>query len=126
MNAVKVLVTGGLGFIGSHVAERFYKEGYEVHIIDNMSTGNKDNIQFKHKEYLLSVEDQKCEEIFKMNDFDIVVHMAAQVSVAASIKDPRHDSEANLLGLVNILSLSERYGVKKFIFASSAAVYGAL
>lgn len=119
-----MLVTGGLGFIGSHVAERFYKEGYEVHIIDNMSTGNKDNIQFKHKEYLLSVEDQKCEEIFKMNDFDIVVHMAAQVSVAASIKDPRHDSEANLLGLVNILSLSERYGVKKFIFASSAAVYG--
>jgi len=122
---MKVLITGGLGFIGYHVAERFSKEGYEVYIIDNLSTGTKEDVHFKHKLYELSVEDTKCEEIFRNNRFDAVVHLAAQVNVVSSIADPRHDSESNVLGLVNMLSLSQKYGAKKFIFASSAAVYGA-
>lgn len=121
---MKVLVTGGMGFIGFHVAERFAKEGYEVYVIDNLSTGTKENVHFKHKLYELAVEDSKCEEIFRTNRFDTVVHLAAQVNVTTSIADPRHDSESNVLGLVNMLSLSQKYGVKKFIFASSAAVYG--
>lgn len=123
-NWMKVLITGGYGFIGSHVADRFYKEDYEVFIIDNMETGNKKNISFKHKSYELAVEDQKCEEIFKAVQFDVVVHLAAQVSVPKSFENPRIDSESNVVGLVNMLTLSKKYNVKKFIFASSAAVYG--
>lgn len=121
---MKVLITGGYGFIGSFVAERFYKEGYEVYIIDNLSTGDKQNIDFKHKGYVLSVEDRKCEEIFRSNRFDTVVHLAAQVNVKTSVEDPRLDSKSNVLGLSNILLLSQKYNVHKFIFASSAAVYG--
>jgi UDP-glucuronate decarboxylase len=117
-------VTGGYGFIGSHVAERFSKEGYEVFILDNLSTGSKENVTIKHKGYSLSIEDPKCEEVFRSNRFDVVVHLAAQVNVGASIKNPRQDSESNVLGLVNMLTLSSKYKVKKFIFASSAAVYG--
>ncbi|MBD2867545.1 NAD-dependent epimerase/dehydratase family protein [Paenibacillus arenilitoris] len=121
---MKVLVTGGYGFIGSFVAERFSKEGYEVSIIDNLSTGNKRNVDFKHKSYILSVEDRNCEEIFRNNRFDIVIHLAAQVSVAASIENPRQDTKSNVLGLSNMLVFAHKFGVKKFIFASSAAVYG--
>lgn len=121
---MKVLITGGYGFIGSHVAERFYKEGYEIYIIDNLSTGKKNNLTIKHKSFVMSVDDEKCEEIFRANQFDVVVHLAAQVSVEVSVKNPRLDSEANVLGLVNMLDLSRKYRVKKFIFASSAAVYG--
>ncbi|MEF3303217.1 NAD-dependent epimerase/dehydratase family protein [Paenibacillus sp. GYB003] len=121
---MRVLVTGGYGFIGSFVAERFYKEGYEVSIIDSLATGSKRNIGFKHKSYTHNVEDRKCEEIFRSSRFDVVVHLAAQVSVGTSVDDPRLDTKSNVLGLSNILSLSQKYGVKKLIFASSAAVYG--
>lgn len=121
---MKVLITGGYGFIGSHAADRFFKEGHDVYIIDNLSTGNKHHLTFKHKNYLLSVEDAKCEEIFRANKFDTVVHLAAQVSVSDSIANPAKDSESNVLGMVNMLSLSGKYGVSRFIYASSAAVYG--
>lgn len=122
---MKVLITGGFGFIGSHVAERYFKEGYEIFIIDDLSSGKKENITIKHKSYHLSVQDPKCEEIYKSYQFDIVIHLAAQVSVQKSIQNPLKDMEINLVGLVNMISLSKKYGVKKFLFASSAAVYGA-
>lgn len=121
---MKVLITGGYGFIGSHVADRFYKEGYEVYIIDDFSTGRRDRVACKHKSYNLSVVDAACEEVFRSFPFDVVVHLAAQASVPASVKDPKADAEANLLGLVNMLTLSEKYKVSKFLFASTAAVYG--
>ena len=121
---MKVLITGGYGFIGSHVADRFYKEGYDIYIIDNLKNGIKSNISFKHRSYIISIEDTKCEEIFKSNHFDVVVHLAAQVSVSASITNPILDLESNVLGLVNLLTLSQKYKVGKFIFSSSAAVYG--
>jgi len=122
--SVKVLITGGYGFIGSHTADRFFKEGYEVYIIDNLVSGQKENVQFKHKSYILSVDDAKCEEVFKANRFDVVVHLAAQVSVKKSLVDPMLDTESNVLGFVNMLDLSSKYKVKSFIYASSAAVYG--
>jgi len=122
--SLKVLITGGYGFIGSHVADRFHKEGHDICIIDNQATGQKKNIDFKHKGYVLSVEDEKCEEVFKSNKFDIVVHLAAQVSVPTSVSNPMQDSESNVLGLVNMLNLSRKYQISKFIYASSAAVYG--
>lgn len=121
---MKVLITGGCGFIGSHVAERFFKEGHEIFIIDNLSAGSRNNVSIQHKFYNLNVADKKCEEVFRVNKIDFVIHLAAQVDVNISDRDPCLDSEANILGLVNMLDLSRKHGVKKFVFASSAAVYG--
>lgn len=121
---MNVLITGGYGFIGSHVAEEFHKEGYSVFIIDNLSTGNPDNIKFKHNFFHLDIEDRRCKEIFKSNKFDVVINLAAQINVTSSIENPYRDTMSNILGLTNMLQLSAEYGVKKFVFASSAAVYG--
>jgi UDP-glucuronate decarboxylase len=121
---MKVLITGGYGFIGSHVAEQFHKEGYEIFIIDDLSTGKQSNVKVKHKAYLLSVTDPKCLEIFSAHHFDVVIHLAAQVNVTKSINDPKMDADHNILGLLNMLECSVQTKVKKFINASSAAVYG--
>ncbi|MFD0697835.1 NAD-dependent epimerase/dehydratase family protein [Paenibacillus sp. GCM10027628] len=121
---MRVLITGGLGFIGSHVAERFHKEGHQIFIIDNLSSGNSDNLDIPHKLYSLNVESSKCVEVFSSHKFDVVIHLAAQINVATSMENPYLDAKSNILGLNNMLSLSAKYGVKKFIFASSAAVYG--
>jgi UDP-glucuronate decarboxylase len=121
---MRVLVTGGLGFIGSHVAERFHKEGHQIFIIDNLSSGNSDNLDIPYKLYSLNVESSKCVEVFNSHKFDVVIHLAAQINVAISLDNPYLDAKSNILGLNNMLNLSAKYGVKKFIFASSAAVYG--
>ncbi|MGX6443165.1 NAD-dependent epimerase/dehydratase family protein [Neobacillus sp. K501] len=121
---MKVLITGGYGFIGSFVAEKFYREGHEVHILDNLSTGKKSNIYFRHQAYIYNIEDEQCEQIFKTNKFDVVIHLAAQVSVQKSIECPSQDSKVNVMGLINILQLAKKYYVSKFVFASSAAVFG--
>lgn len=122
---MEVLITGGYGFIGSFVAERFHKEGHQVVILDNLQTGNRKNVSCKHKSFILDVEDPKCEEVFLSHKFDVVIHLAAQVDVTTSMDSPSLDTQTNILGLVNILQLSSKYGVSKFVFASSAAVYGA-
>ncbi|WP_042356149.1 NAD-dependent epimerase/dehydratase family protein [Bacillus rubiinfantis] len=121
---MKVLVTGGYGFIGSFVAERFYREGHEVHILDNLSTGSKNNVQFRHRSYILNVEDPQCEQVFRTHKFDAIIHLAAQVDVQTSIHHPLLDAKMNVMGLVNMLQLCQKYGVSQFTFASSAAVYG--
>ena len=121
---MKVLVTGGYGFIGSHVVDRFYKEGYEIVILDNLSTGSKENVSCKHRGYIIDVTDPKCEELFRAHRFDVVVHLAAQVSVQQSLVNPTLDTQSNIAGLVNMLNLSVTYNVKRFIYASSAAIYG--
>lgn len=122
---MNTLITGGYGFIGSFVAERFFKEGHKIHIIDNLSAGQKANVPVPHKFYQLNVEDRKCEEVFRSVSPDIVIHLAAQVDVASSLETPHLDTQANILGLVNILKCSARSKVEKLVFASSAAVYGA-
>lgn len=123
---MQVLITGGCGFIGSHVAERFVKEGHAVVIIDNLSTGLRDNVAVKHKFYELDVTDAKCADVFRIHNFDCIIHFAAQTDVSTSNKDAYLDSKSNILGLIHMLNLACRYNVKKFIFASSAAVYGDL
>lgn len=121
---MNVLITGGYGFIGSAVAERFYKEGHKIYIIDNMINGRKEHVTIPHKSYHMNVEDPACDQIFQSVGFDIVVHLAAQIDVVTSINEPAADTRTNILGLVNILNCSSKNGVKKLIFASSAAVYG--
>lgn len=122
--SMNVLVTGGYGFIGSAVAQRFYDEGATIFIIDNLCTGHLRNISFPHKSYLLNVEDEVCEHFFKEVAFDVVVHCAAQTSVQQSIKEPMKDVLTNIVGLSQMLYLSSKYKVKHFVFASSADVYG--
>ncbi|MNI12414.1 UDP-glucose 4-epimerase [compost metagenome] len=121
---MNILITGGYGFIGSTVAERFHKEGHKIYIIDNMTTGKKEHLSVPHKAYEMDITDAECAEVFQSVGFDVVVHLAAQVDVVTSINQPSEDTRSNILGLVNILNCSARHGVKKVIFASSAAVYG--
>lgn len=122
MNFMKVLITGGYGFIGSHVAELFHKEGFEVHILDNLSSGKRENISFKHHSYILSIDDPKCKEIFSTYSFEIVIHLAS--SSESDETYAMQTIKTNLAGLVNLLQLSSEYKTTKFIYLSSAAVYG--
>ncbi|WP_066055659.1 NAD-dependent epimerase/dehydratase family protein [Robertmurraya korlensis] len=122
---MNVLITGGYGFIGSFIAERFYKENHSIFIIDNLSTGKKENVPFKHRSLICDIEDEeKCEKFFRNHSIDIVVHCAAQTKVQLSVHEPLIDSSTNILGLINLLHLSQIYKVTKFVFCSSAAVYG--
>ncbi|MBU7594433.1 NAD-dependent epimerase/dehydratase family protein [Metabacillus halosaccharovorans] len=121
---MNILITGGYGFIGSFVAERFYKENHSIFIIDNLSVGRKEHISFHHKALIADIKDERCEAFFKTHSIDVVIHCAAQTHVNKSIKDPVEDSSTNILGLINMLNLSYKYKVKKFVFCSSAAIYG--
>lgn len=119
---MKVLVTGGYGFIGSYVAERLFKEGHQIFILDNLSTGNQENVKIKHKALICSTADNKAEELFRHHQIDIVIHLAS--TNQPDDLDVKQDSEDQLLGLIHMLTLSVKYNVKKFIYASSTAVYG--
>lgn len=110
---MNILITGGHGFIGSQVAERLNKEGHKIFVIDNHSTGTAKNLIMKHKFYKIDIQSRECEDIFSINKFDVVVHLAAQISASASLNDPLTDTSSNILGLVNMLYLSAKYGVKK-------------
>ncbi|MBC6976166.1 NAD-dependent epimerase/dehydratase family protein [Bacillus sp. Xin] len=121
----KVLVTGGFGFIGSHIVEKLVHHNYEVAVYDNLSTGSINNVHSKGIAFFDSVEDEgaleKAIETFKP---DFVIHQAAQISVQNSVSNITNDARINIIGSTNIIKLSQKYGVKKIIFASSAAVYG--
>lgn len=122
---MKVLVTGGCGFIGSHVTDGFVEKGYDVAIIDDLSTGKTENKNDKARLHVASICDDGIEEIFKHERPDIVNHHAAQISVPLSAKIPLFDAEVNIKGTIRLLELSIKYGVKKFIFASTGgAIYG--
>jgi UDP-glucose 4-epimerase len=121
---MKVLVTGGAGFIGLHFVEKLLKEKMEVVIVDNLSSGIKERVPKSAAFYEIDIENLSIENIFAFEKPDYVVHLAAQVSVPFSMKNPYADCLANIAGTVNLLQNCVKYNVKKFIFASSAAVYG--
>ncbi|WP_108669031.1 NAD-dependent epimerase/dehydratase family protein [Peribacillus acanthi] len=120
---MKVLVAGGYGFIGSFIAERLYKEGHDVYIVDNLSTGVAENLSFRHKSFILNVESEECETIFRSNSFDAVIFSVTNSNASSSYSNPTKDSLSSVIGLENFLHLSGKYNVPKFIFLSSAAVY---
>ena len=103
---MKILITGGAGFIGSHIVEKFSKEGHEVVVVDNLSSGTLDNIKgLKNvKFYKFDIRDKALIKIFKDEKPDLVYNEAAQISVGYSIKDPYTDADINLLGLINVLN----------------------
>jgi len=119
-----VLVTGGAGFIGSHIVDKLIKEGYEVIVADNLSVGKDHNLNSKAKFYRIDLQSPEIEKIFAENQIDYVSHHAAQASVAVSMRDPIFDLQQNILVSVNLLQNCKKYGVKKLIAASTAAVYG--
>ncbi len=122
---MKILVTGGAGFIGSNVVDGYIREGHEVIVVDNLSTGKKENLNPKARFYKVDIRDKEMEDIIKEERPEIINHHAAQISVPDSVKDPIYDADVNIRGFLNILEASIRYGVKKVIFISSGgAIYG--
>lgn len=122
---MKILVTGGAGFIGSHISDAYINAGHSVVIFDNLSMGVKENINPKAKFYQLDIRDEKVKEIFEQEKFDIVNHHAAQMDVRKSVDDPMFDASVNIIGVLNLLENCKTYGIKKFIFASTGgAIYG--
>ncbi|MBS4539134.1 SDR family oxidoreductase [Clostridium sp. D2Q-11] len=119
-----VLVTGGAGFIGSNIVDRLIKNGDKVIIIDNLSTGKKENINKKAIFYEKDIRDKSIEEVFDVERPKYVIHHAAQIDVQQSIENPVLDGDINILGTINILENCKKYDVKKIIYASSAGVYG--
>lgn len=125
----KVLVTGGAGFIGSHLCERYVAEGYTVVCLDNFLTGSLGNIRalLSHKSFKLvngDVRDSNLLEKIVSSGMDIIIHLAAQIHVDRSIIEPRETYEANVFGTLNVLELARRYDVEKLIYASTSEVYG--
>lgn len=121
---MKVLVTGGAGFIGSHIVDTLLQSGLQVSILDNLSTGSLGNINPGAVFLKKDIRDEDLKDLLAKERFDYVVHQAAQTTVANSLADPYHDCDVNIRGLVNLLEASRLAGVKRIVFASSAAVYG--
>ncbi|MBI3354442.1 MAG: NAD-dependent epimerase/dehydratase family protein [Nitrospirae bacterium] len=122
---MKILVTGGAGFIGSHIVDRLIEEGHEVVVVDNLVAGKKKNINEKAGFYKVDICSSKLEKIFKKEKPDLVNHHAAQIDVRKSVSDPVYDAEVNILGMINLLQCCIKYSVRKVIFASSGgAIYG--
>ncbi|KMY51026.1 NAD-dependent epimerase/dehydratase family protein [Peribacillus loiseleuriae] len=121
----RVLVTGGFGFIGSHIVDTLIRNNYKVALYDNLSTGSISNIHSKVMVFIGSIEDEgSLERAMETFRPDYVVHEAAQVSVQNSISDITNDALINIMGTINIIKLSHKFAVKKVVFSSSAAVYG--
>jgi len=121
---LNILVTGGAGFIASHIADAFIESGHNVTIIDNLTTGREENINPKAKFFKVDIRDD-LSKIFEEGKFDVINHHAAQIDVRRSVSDPIYDAGVNILGTLNLLQNSVKYRVKKFMFASTGgAVYG--
>ncbi|ABR55965.1 NAD-dependent epimerase/dehydratase [Methanococcus aeolicus Nankai-3] len=121
---MKVLITGGAGFIGSHIVDKFLENNHEVVVLDNLTTGNLDNIK-RNNDNIEFINKSIRDNDLNFEDIDVVIHHAAQINVRTSVENPVLDGDINILGLINILEKIKKYGVKKIIFASSGgAVYG--
>jgi UDP-glucose 4-epimerase len=122
---VRILVTGGAGFIGSHVADAFLNAGHEVAVVDDLSTGNRANLNLNIKLFQYDIRDPALDQVFRDFRPDVVDHHAAQANVPASVTDPVYDASVNVLGGLNLLRLSAAHNVRKFIYISSGgAMYG--
>ena len=121
---MKVLVTGGAGFIGSHLVRQLMAEGIEVTALDNLSTGLRENLPEGAAFVEMDVNNEAFESVVAVEGFDAIVHLAGQTMVDVSIRDPLLDAEQNIMGTVRVLEAARKNGVKRVIFASTAASYG--
>jgi UDP-glucose 4-epimerase len=122
---LKVLVTGGAGFIGSHVCDVFLASGHEVIALDNLSSGKKANLDPQVRLAELDIRSPEAAALIEREKPQVICHLAAQMDVRRSVEDPRFDAECNVLGMLNLLEAARKAGVRKFIFSSTGgAIYG--
>ncbi len=123
---MRALVTGGAGFIGSNVADGLSEKGAEVFIVDNLSTGKKENLSGKAEFFNVDITDKDAlKKVFEFVKPEIVFHLAAQIDVRKSVAKPAFDASINVIGAINMFELSVEYGVKRVVFSSTGgAIYG--
>ncbi len=121
---MKILVTGGCGFIGSHIVDNLVGLGHTVAVADNLSTGNIDNLNPKAKFYNVDIRSAEFRSAVEEFAPEVIYHEAAQIDIQKSIREPSFDAETNVVGTVKVLEACRDFGVSKIIYASSAAVYG--
>jgi UDP-glucose 4-epimerase len=121
---MKALVTGGAGFIGSHIVDKLFQCGYQnVVVVDNLSSGDEKQVSEDAAIYRLDIASPQLDYAFAMEHPDVVIHHAAQVSVPYSVSHPLQDAESNILGTINVLECCRKYDVRKIVYASTCAVY---
>jgi UDP-glucose 4-epimerase len=120
---MNILVTGGAGFIGSHISDSFIKNNHNITVIDNLVNGNEKNINPKAKFFQTNILDN-LDNIFKKEKFDVIIHNAALIDVVESKSKPELYERINVEGTINLLENCRKFNVKKFIYASSSAIYG--
>ncbi|MBM3924561.1 MAG: SDR family oxidoreductase [SAR202 cluster bacterium] len=125
VSRASALVTGGAGFIGSHLVERLAGLGLRVAVADDLSTGKRENLPTQAKFYPASITSPDLDRVFEAEKPSIVFHNAAQISVSVSVREPAKDAETNVLGILRVLELCRRYKVEKLVFSSTGgALYG--
>ncbi len=121
----RVLVTGGAGFIGSHISDALVENGHEVHVLDDLSSGRRENVPDGAALHVMDVRSPDAAELLRATRFDVLVHHAAQMDVRRSVSDPRYDADVNIGGLINLLEAGRKGGLGRVVFASTGgAIYG--
>ncbi|MBW1926767.1 MAG: NAD-dependent epimerase/dehydratase family protein [Deltaproteobacteria bacterium] len=122
---MKILVTGGAGFIGSNVADAYIEAGHEVVVVDNLYTGKRENLHPEARFYLMDIRAPEIRKLLEYERPEVINHHAAQISVPASVEDPGFDASVNIEGFINLLEGARKVGTRKVIFISSGgAIYG--
>ena len=122
---MRILITGGAGFIGSHVVDAYLAAGHEVGVVDDLSTGTRENLDPRASFWQVDIRSADLEAVLADLRPDVINHHAAQMSVSASAQDPRRDADINILGTLNLLEAAVRHGVGRVVFASTGgAIYG--
>jgi UDP-glucose 4-epimerase len=122
---VKVLVTGGAGFIGSHVTDVFLDAGHEVWALDDLSSGRRENLRSEVRLVVVDIRSPDAARLVEAERFEVVCHLAAQMDVRRSVDDPRFDADVNIGGFLNLLEAARKSGVRKVVFSSTGgAIYG--
>jgi UDP-glucose 4-epimerase len=121
----KILITGGAGFIGSHVVDLFLANGFEVVVVDNLSTGRRSNLNPHATFHQMDIRSSEIREVFAAEQPDYVSHHAAQADVRRSVAEPLFDADVNILGSINLIECAREFGVRHFVYISTGgAVYG--
>ncbi len=122
---MKILVTGGAGFIGSHVADAYIERGHTVHILDDLSGGREENLPEDAAFHQLDIRSDEAAELIRKERYDVICHHAAQMDVRKSVADPSFDADVNIRGFLNLMEAGREAGLKKVVFASTGgAIYG--
>ena len=123
---MRVLVSGGAGFIGSNVVDGLVKEGYEVFVVDNLSTGKEKNLNPKARFFKTDIRDKnELDSIFNESKPEVVFHLAAQIDVRKSVENPQFDASINVTGAINVFELAVKHNARRIVFSSTGgAIYG--